>query len=239
MGLEGLDEDVTSETKMKHLHQMRCLEKQVADGFDKKSHCIVQSAMWSQFFYYFGPMMEDENQIKLTVHKKAKWGCIELADMVDAVYNLSDNPNEQGETNLGQIYVSNLKKKNCTLFRFTARHNFSAEQLVEHASQGLERSNMTYEKIDSDSMFDYLRRLHKDNRFRVRPHHSSMDRPYTFPLGRYLNDEHIETLIEYLQLIDRGKADITTDTLTDALDHEPQDIGKFFKKNRNQFNLLR
>lgn len=207
--------------------------------------------MWNQFFYYFGPMMEDENKICLTVHhKKSKWGSIDLADMVDAVYNLSDSENKQNFNNLGQLYISNLKKNNRNLFEFTPRHNFSAEQLVDNASKGLERKNMTYERIDSDRMFNYLRRIQNDNRFRGRLYQqpnaiieanneSDADRPYTFPLGRYLNDNHIETLIEYLHLIDQGKTDKTSDDLIDALGRDPQDLFQFFKRNRDQFRRFR
>lgn len=243
LGLEGLDD--LNDSKMKHLNQMRQLEKKVPEYFDEKSYCIIQSAMWNQFFYYFGPMIEDNNEIQLTIHKKAKWGSIDLGDLVDATYNLSNPSNtndaqQTGKDNLGQWYVSNLKKKNCTLFQFTPRHNFSAEQLVKDASQGLERSeDMTYEKTDASRLIDYLRGMKNDNRFRERPHHRTMDRPYTFPLGYYLKEGVIETLIEYLDFIDNGKANITTEQLAQALDREPQDVRHFFKKNRDQFRHLR
>ncbi|KAG2198423.1 hypothetical protein INT47_009000 [Mucor saturninus] len=235
-GLEGLEEN-----KMKHLNQMLQLEKKVPEHFDKKSYCIIQSAIWSQFFYFFGPMIEDNNEIRLTVHKKAKWGTIDLGDLVDAVYNLSDpsGVEQTGKESLGQLYVSNLKKKNCTLFQFTPRHNFSAEQLVHDASQGLEREDMTYEKTDASRLKDYLRGIQNDNRFRERPHHHTVDRPYTFPLGRYLKKGVIETLMEYLDFIDKGKADIETNQLADALGRDPQDVRHFFKDNRDQFRHLR
>jgi hypothetical protein len=252
--------DSSSNNKFKNLNQFYQLEKRLAHYFDHNSYCIFRSTTWNQFFYYFGPMVEDENKIELTVGKKTKFGSIDLADLVDAVYNLSNDENcvsneqqsaakgkETAITNLGQLYVSNLKKKNQTVFEFTPRHNITAEQLVEYASKALERENMTYEQIDSAKLYDYLHRIHNDNRFRARPiQHANdiitdldADRPYTFPLGQYLNDNQIKTLIEFWNLVDMINTDKVSDDLVKALDRKPQDVYHFFKRNKDQFRRLR
>jgi hypothetical protein len=215
--------------------------------------------MWHQFFFYFGPMMEDQNKIKLIIDKKSKWNTIDLADLVDATYNLSNQDYNDDETNktefknLADKYVFNLKKKNKTLFEFTARHNMTAEQLVETASEGLGPKEMTYEKVASNELFDYLNRIHHDNRFRHRPHQIAQDlsdrlsnaaalgedRPYTFPLGQFLNDQVIKMLIESEELVNAGHGDKMTEHLAKALDRYPITIKHFFKYNRDQFRRLR
>lgn len=284
VGIDQLDKHKDNDTnhhKFKNLGEFHQLEKTVQQFFDKDSYCIFRSTVWNQFFYYFGPMIEDENKIKLPVKKSTKFGSIDLADLVDAVYNLSHNPEsfsnhissaatgaatqkQEQFNNLGQLYVSNLKKKNQTVFEFTPRHNFTAEQLVEYASKGLEREDMTYEKVDSAKLYGYLSHIHNDNRFRARPiqhandiftassatrknsnndDNNSMDlvadRPYTFPLGQYLNENQIKTIIEFWDLIELMNSDKTTDDLEKALDRKPQDVYHFFKRNKDQFRHLR
>ncbi len=56
-------------------------------------------------------MIEDENQLIFTVDKDCKWNIIDLADLLDAVYNLSSSDYKEEYDNLGQQYVSNLRKK--------------------------------------------------------------------------------------------------------------------------------
>ncbi|KAL9541685.1 hypothetical protein PS6_010188 [Mucor atramentarius] len=240
----------------KHLNDYRHLEKYVSKHFDHDSYCVMRSAMWHQFYYYYGPMIEDENKIQLPVHEKAEFGSIDLTDLVDAVYNLSSFSeqdycfHDQGTENLAQLYIANLRKKNKTLFEFTSRHNITPKDLVQSASEGLERKNMTYEKVSSETLYDYLRRIHNDNRFRQRPIQRATDivenqlklkedRPYTFPLGRYLNDYVIEGILESWKVVDSGKEVHATDDLEKAIGRHPTNVDQFFKNNRDQFNRLR
>lgn len=249
----------SSGNKMKNLKQFLHLEKEVSKTFSKDSYCIVRSTLWHQFFYYFGPMIEDENQIIFTADKECKWSMIDLADLVDAVYNLSSEEYDQLSStcsNLGQYYAANLhKKKNITLFEFTGTHKITPKDAIKAASHGLQREGMTYKVVDEEVMYDYLYRIHNDNRFRQRPiqhandisvsldhdntNYLAKDRPYTFPLGRYLNKNLIQTLIEYWEVVGTGKADIITDQLEKAIHRKPQDLHEFFKNNQDQFRRLR
>lgn len=243
---------------MKNLNQFLALEKQVAENFGRNNYCIVRSAMWDQFFYFFGPMIEDENKICLPVEKSREWGSIDLADYLDAVYNISsedyDEKSGQAFHNLGEQYVTILRKKNKRSFQFTASHNVTALEIVKAVSHGLDKPDMTYEKVKSNKMFDYLNSIQDDNRFRERPSQQvidasfldddsdvdiARDRPYTFPLGKYLNKDCIETLIEAWELLDSGKADKITDQLEKALHRKPLNVEDFFKRNRDQFRRLR
>lgn len=241
----------------KHFNEYRHLEKFVAKHFNNKSHCIMRSSMWHQFFYYYGPLIEDENKIELPMRETTEFGLIDLTDLVDAAYNISsfsDTANDlplQIYNNLAQLCIANLRKKNKTLFEFTPRHNTTPEQLIQAASGGLERENMTYEKTSPENMYDYLHRIHNDNRFRQRPIHQRAtdivedqlklkeDRPYTFPLGRYLNDCVIEVIVEYWKLANSGKEQHETDDLERAIGRYPTTVNQFFKHNRDQFNRLR
>lgn len=244
--------------QLKNLKEFFSLEIQVAENFGRDNYCIVQSAIWDQFFYFLGPKIEDDNKICLPIEKDREWGSVDLADFLDGVYNISsedyDKKNEQSFHNLAEQYVSVLRKKNKRLFQFTASHKVTASKVVKAASHGLHKPDMTYEKIKADKLINYLRNLQDDNRFRERPIQQvidssfmnidsdedlARDRPYTFPLGKYLNDDFIQTLIELWELIDSSKAVIITDELEKALHRKPLNIEDFFKRNRDQFRRLR
>lgn len=251
-------------TRFPIFKQFHHLEKQISKDFNHDSYCIIRSFMWHQFFFYFGPMMEDQNKIKLNVAKKSKWNTIDLADLVDATYNLSskdyndddqnkDVQRKSGLKNSIDKYVLNIKKKNKTMFEFTGRHNITAEELVKRASEDLDVKEMTYEKVDKNELYDYLNRIHHDNRFRHRPSQKEKDlsdcltnfsapgenRHYTFPLGQFLNKEVINMLIEFWEMADADLADKTTEHLAKALERDPVTIKQFFKHNRDQFRRLK
>ncbi|KAI8091905.1 hypothetical protein BDF21DRAFT_490581 [Thamnidium elegans] len=233
LGIDKLEEKITTKiNKLENLNQYLELEKKVADNFDYKNYCIIQAPIFHQFFYYFGPMIEDHDQIQLTIKKHKEWCSIDLGDLATAVFNLS-YPD----------YCQDRPKKNQILFKFTGRHIITAEQLVEYASEGLERKSMTYKQFDSQEMYNYLHRIHGDNRFRERPNHHSLiegkDRSYLFPLGEYLNDNCIKTLIEYWNFVDTKGSDKTSDDLEQALRAKSQTLKKFFKNNKDQFQRLR
>ncbi|KAI9478019.1 MAG: hypothetical protein EXX96DRAFT_484746, partial [Benjaminiella poitrasii] len=229
------------------LKQYYELETKLSQCFDKNHYCVFRSTLWHQFFYTFGPMIEDENKIQLPVRKDSKWGTINLADLVDAVFNLSVPPKDN--TNLSRAIIEELKKKNKTMFEFTPDHDtITAKELVKAASKGLEvTGDLQYEQVKPKDMMAYLQRIHNDNRFRHRPTSSVSgqarpgheERHYTFPLGKYFNDNVIKALVEYWEFADKGYTDMTHDDLRNALDKSPESIEKFFEHNQNQFKRLR
>lgn len=231
LGLENLKKSTSN--SFKNLHEFHKLEKKVSDHFDDDSYCIIRTALFNQFFFYFGPMIDDENEIRLPVDKKSRWGTIDLSDLAEAVYLLSEPTDKCHEQQ---------QEKNQTLFRLTPRENYTAQDLVEYASEGLEQENMTYKKIDSEKMYNYLHRIHQDNRFRERPVvflFDQQDPASTFPLGKYLNDNFIQTLIEYWELANHDGLDITSKDLESILGRHPCHLKKFFEMNRDQFRRLR
>ncbi|KAI9338426.1 hypothetical protein BD770DRAFT_373281 [Pilaira anomala] len=234
LGLENLKKSASN-----NLHQFHKLEKKVSEHFDDDSYCIIRTALFNQFFFYFGPMIDDENEIRLPVDKKSRWGTIDLSDLAEAVYLLSEPTTDDKQ----QQQQQEAKKENQTLFRLTPRDNYTAQDLVEYASKGLElEENMTYKKIDSEKMYNYLHRIHQDNRFRERPvflFDQQQDPASTFPLGRYLNDNFIQTIIEYWELANHDGLDITCKDLENILGRHPYHLKKFFEMNRDQFRRLR
>ncbi|KAI8079678.1 uncharacterized protein B0P05DRAFT_470063 [Gilbertella persicaria] len=204
-----------------HLKQFLCLEQQLNKLFDQSKYCIFRTPLWHQFFFYLGPMMDDENAIQLPIGEHTKWQTIDLADLVDAVYRLS---------------LPGKRDENKTLFEFTLDHNMTSKEIVEAAQKGLDQQ-IKFKQVDPNVFKDYLKRMHHDNRFKKRPF-SGSDRPYTFPLGQYLHHETIETLVEWFELMEQEEIKPTSD-LQDAIETRPQSIQDFFKQNRNQFRRLR
>lgn len=176
--------------------------------------------LFHQFFFYMGPLMEDENKICLPVSEHIQWCVIDMEDALDAIVQLS----------------SIVKgKKNKTLFNFTpSQHNYDVKDLVSAANKALDR-DMTFEKMNRSSMRDYLKDLCNDNRFRERPSEGHG----MFPLGRYLNETNINTILDYWELPEAKHTDVISQDLEDAIGHNPTSLKDFFHRNREQFKRLR
>lgn len=199
-----------------HLRMLYHLEQQLMKIFSHRAS-ILQSSLWHQMFYYFAPMIEDHNKITLLLHHDTKWGTVDLSDLTDAIY----------------LHFSEEKQNRNPVLRFTAKRHMKTQEMVEAASHGLDRKEIKYERVKYDDLYSYLKRIHNDNRFRRRPHHNP-----TFPLGSFLKKDVIETMLEYMQLMDETNIHETQD-LENTLNREPISIKCFFEKNRDQFQKLR
>lgn len=195
------------------------LEQLMPKYFDNNSYTVMRIPIFYQFFYYLGPMMEDENKICLPVSDHAKWCAIDMKDALDAIYKLS-NPTKENT-------------KNKTQFQFTPERNYNSEDLITAANEGLDRS-MTYKEVKRTEMIKYLEHMSNDNRFTERP----PEDPSLFPLGQYLNRHFVNTLVEYWQMSHLGYTDTIADDLKDAIDRQPLELKKFFSANRHQFKRL-
>lgn len=200
---------------MDQLHQ---LETNIRANFDKDSFCIFRSTLWHQFFWYFGPMIENQNKIELNLHEKVKWGTIDLSDLVQAIIQLSIDTGDC--------------KENQTVFEFTPSLVMNTKEMVQAASQGLDLKDMTYNQVDPSVLCKYLSKIHDDNRFKSRPNHM-------FPLGQYLNQHLIQLIIEYLELLNQLTRIDTTKDLEHAIKRQPHSIQDFFKQNKHQFKQLK
>ncbi|KAI8386948.1 hypothetical protein BD560DRAFT_321178, partial [Blakeslea trispora] len=221
---------------------------------------IFRTPLWHQIFYYFGPMIDDKQAIMLPVGKDREWQTIDLEDLVNAVYRLSNSKDESGShACFGQFLYSNLRKENQTIFELTMPDNFTSSELARSAGQGLQRDNLRFEHAKAHDIIQYLERIHHDNRFKERPtaapfsssssspspspSHSpsdtTTDQPSTFPLGRYLHKGVIKSLVEWWQLVDEGYTIKPTSQLEHAIGKKPRSIQTFFEANRDQFRRLR
>jgi hypothetical protein len=180
-----------------------------------------------------GPMLEDKNQMRLSVHESSEWSTIDLGDVVDATHNLCFTDTYSG---------SSGDRKNKTLFTLAADNTVTAKDVVRSANEALNK-DMTYDRVNPKDLVTYLQKIRKDNRFKRQPFEQlellKKDHPYTFPLGKYLTDTNIETLVEWWRLADDGKTNVTSDDLRRTLGCPPQNIDLFFKQNSDQFRLLR
>ncbi|KAI8332098.1 hypothetical protein BC941DRAFT_403012 [Chlamydoabsidia padenii] len=249
LGVERVEERNSGGQQYIHLKQYRQLEERLKEamGGDKERLSIIRLSVPTQFFYFMAPSLEDRNVLPLSISKDRKWSTVDLNDVVDAMVKLSDE--NQGSTQgltsaLGNLLFGGHQKQE--VYRFTPRQWLNMEDLTQQISQGLQMENIKYEKTDSHQLKAMLQELRNDQRFKQRPgqHQSTsgghrQDTPFTFPLGRYLNDSYIETLIEVWDLVNEGKFDKTTDDLKQILGREPMDVQSFFKNNRQRFQDLR
>lgn len=218
----------------------------------KEKSSIVRIALPTQFFYFLAPTLVERNVLRLPIKKDKKWSTVDLNDTVDAIVKLS-NQNQQGSPQglasaLGNLFVGGHLNKQ--VYQFTPRKWITVEEMTGEIGEGLQQDSIKYKEVSNQDFTQFLQELRDDNRFKERPDENmpndptpaggdGHDRPFTFPLGRYLNDPYIQTMIEVVDLVNQGHYEDTTDDLKQILGREPQDIKSFFKNNRRQFKDLR
>ncbi|KAI9490974.1 hypothetical protein BDB00DRAFT_930822 [Zychaea mexicana] len=128
-----------------------------------------------------------------------------------------------------------MLKKNITLFEFTPSDRcLTGEEMAQHMAQGLDREHLEYEEISPDDMRGYLDSIRQDERFR-RGHREN---EHLFPVGSFIREKVIETLLECSRLASQGLTDKVTQDLEHALHHQPMTLLDFFRKNRENFRHL-
>ncbi|KAI8086261.1 uncharacterized protein BX664DRAFT_315468 [Halteromyces radiatus] len=238
MSLVGVDHvDQNESEKFKNLLQYRHLEQKIKEIMgNQEQWSIVRLSAPNQLFYLMAPLLESHRVLRLPIKKDQKWSPVDLNDVVEAIFKLAKENQQQG-----LFYGRNRKE----LYQFTPRQVLSMEELVRQISQGLvhEAEEIKYEQVGRDEIRKYLEQMRNDKRFKERPKSDHtigrQDKPYTFPLGRYMNDDCIETLLEIWELANQGRMDIHTDDLKQILGRDPQDIRSYFEQNRGNFDSLR
>ncbi|ORZ25657.1 hypothetical protein BCR42DRAFT_364029 [Absidia repens] len=237
----GANKVEQNDQQFHHLCEYRQLEEKVKETMGNEEKCsIVRVPAPSQFFYYMAPTLQSQGSLRLPIKKEKKWSPVNLVEVVEAIVKLANQ--EQGN-HLFSCGVGQNKQ----VYQFTPRQQLGMDELTKEISQGLGGNDIKYEQVSRDEVKKMLQRMRDDRRFKERPQKSSnsvdatgrRDKPYAFPLGRYLNDELIDTLCEIWELVNQDRFDIITDDLKQVLGREPQDIRSFFKNNRDQFNDLR
>jgi hypothetical protein len=249
MSILGVDK-VSNDQHFHHLNEYYRLEqkvKEVMGGQEKSS--IVRLAMPSQMFYYMAPNIEGHDVLRLPIKKDKKWYPVDLNEDVEVIIKLA-HENRQGSQGfaeaLGNLF-SGTGHQQKQVYQLTAHRNISMEEMVQQIGQGLGRKEIKYEQSSREDIKHMLEKLRDDKRFKQRPHssdlnvagHGHQDSPSAFPLGRYLTDAMIDTILEVFEMVNQGKWDIVTDDIKQILGHNASDISSFFKNNRDQFRDLR
>lgn len=182
------------------------------------------------------PRLEGENQLLLPVKKNAKWGSVNMIDVVEAVYRLARKVHEQQRTNspdADPFYHKNV-------YEFTMHRSMNAEDMAREIGEGLGRQQVEFEEISGNDFRQYLEKMREDKRFKERRDTNGnfkegRDGWWSIPLGKFLNDQNIETMVEFWRLACKGQQDTHSDDLHKLLDRQPQDLKQYFKVNREQF----
>ena len=216
--------------RWRHLNQYHQIEEKLKQQFGEHNCCIIRSTMFNQFFYYVTPMVEDRNALCLPIKQDQRWGTVDLRDVVEAICKLV-RQNVQVGRGQGQKQ----------LYRFTPTHLMNGQEMARGMAEAVERNpdEFKYHQIKQEEMWHHLKRIRDDERFRERQPGGGTETRYTVPIGRYLNDHCIELLLEFMELTNRGKAEIKSHDLKEILGREPQPLHEYFKKNRDQFKRFR
>lgn len=215
------------------------IEEKVREMFHGNKHCIVRHQLFNQLYYFLAPQIEGENMLALPVKKDAKWGSINLIDCVEGVFQLCKKQHQQS---LGQQVDSFFTGKQT--WEFTAHRPQKTEEMAREIGEGLGRDQIKYEEMGDKDFRSHLERMKEDRRFRERPDsegklHEGRDGWWSVPIGKFLNEENIETTIEYLRLACNGRLDHSSEDLRKLLDRNPQELKQYFKVNRDMFKRFK
>ncbi|KAI8990081.1 hypothetical protein BDB01DRAFT_718280 [Pilobolus umbonatus] len=211
--------------------QLAQIEMHLLQEFDSTCACIIRTAPFNQFFYYMAPEIMNDNKICLPVKKDVKWNTVDLNDVIDAIFQLVVR---HGERNATSKHI----------FCFTGVENLTTEKIVKEIGQGLDQGNLEYHEVKPEKMEEWLKKKREDKQFKKRPDNNNefgggRDGYWSIPLGKFLNGQKIELIMEYWCLVNRNKLDIVTHDLKDALQRQPNTLKEYFKVNRQQFKEFR
>ncbi|CAO3614876.1 unnamed protein product [Cunninghamella blakesleeana] len=226
--------------QFERLNHYRELENKHHEMFGKggEKGSIIRISMVDQIFYYLAPMIEGQNVLRLPIKKEQKWSPVDLRDIVEAIVNLAEKNREHG-TFFG--IVGGSRKE---MYQLAPDQVQKMDELAHQIGKGLGHDQLRYEQMNKDEMRQWLQKMRDDNRFKGRPSRrdndsTGQDKPHLFPVGRYLNDDWIELLLEIWELASQGKLDMTSNELKEILNHRPTEVEQYFRKNREQFRDLK
>lgn len=235
IGVDKVESRLRNGSDFKRMRQVYELEKLLTREFPGTRHCILRHATYSQIFYTYMPMLQEYSKLCLPISEQEEWGAIDMCDMVDAIFNVARKARYQMASRQS-FFAAKL------LYLFTPERNWRGPQVARMFGENLDMGReIEYLRNSQDAMRQYLQRIRDDRRFRDRPQQvpGGADRPYTFPLGRYLNDDTIEFVLETYEMANQGMTNVITKDLLEELDRQPQDLRHFFRNNRDQFQRLR
>lgn len=183
------------------------------------------------------PQLENDNQFFLPVKRDSKWGSVNMIDVVEACYRLAKRAKEQQRSNTpdnDSFYHKNV-------YEFTMERSMTSEQMAREIGEGLGREHVEFKQISEQDFKKYLEQMKQDKRFKERPDNMKGDPKqgrdgwWSIPVGKLLNEQNIETMMEFWRMACKGQQDIHSDDLHKILERQPQTLKQYFKTNREQF----
>jgi hypothetical protein len=207
--------------------------------FHGEKGCVVRHQIFNQLYYFMAPQIKSQNMLCLPVKKDAKWGSVNLNDVVEGVFCLAKKHHERslGRNTSEEIYHKQV-------MNFTTHRTCKTEEMVKEVSEGLGHDDIKYKHVSEDEFKQYLERMKSDRRFKERPESKEKfghgrDGWWSVPVGKFLNEENIETTMEYLRFACKGHLDFSSEDLQKVLNHKPQDLKEYFKTNRDMFEKFK
>lgn len=231
-------EEDNNSKEFRNLCEYQKIEKMIMEMFPKEKGCIVRHQVFNQLYYFMAPQIEDKNMLCLPVNKDAKWGTVNLNDVVEGVFCLAKKEHERSR---GIQTDSSFNKQ---VWNFTAPRTCKTEEMVHEVKEGLGMEKLQYKHIQEDEFRQYLEHMKSDKRFKERPDSKERfghgrDGWWSVPVGKFLNEENIETTMEYLRLACKGHLDYSSEDLRRVLDRNPLDLKEYFKINRDMFKRFK
>lgn len=233
------NEDPSAASKFRNMMEYQKIEQMIKEEFHGSKHCIVRHQIFDQMYYFLAPQIEGENMVCLPVKKDAKWGSVNMIECVEGIFQLCK---KQHQHNRGEQVDPFFTGKQ--LWEFTLHRSMKTEEMAKQIGEGLGRDQMKYEEMSTKDFRNHLERMKQDRRFQDRPDsegklHEGRDGWWSVPIGKFLNDENIETTVEYLQLACGGRVEHSSDDLRKLLDRSPQELKQYFKVNRDMFKRFK
>ncbi|KAI7895237.1 uncharacterized protein EV154DRAFT_536288 [Mucor mucedo] len=243
MSIVGVDrvhqnEDANS-NEFRNLKEYHQIEKKVKETFGGDKHCICRHQIFNQVYYFLAPQIEGENKFPVPVKKDCKWGSVNMIDVVEAVYRLARKQHQQQRNGKD---VDTFYHKN--VYDFTMPRTLNGQDMAREVGQGLGREDLQFEQVSDQDFKKQLERMREDRRFKDRTDNNGKieegrDGWWSVPIGKFLNEQNIETMMEFWRLANKGQQDNSSDDLKKILERHPQGLKEYFKTNREQFKQFK
>ncbi|KAI8080841.1 uncharacterized protein B0P05DRAFT_469029 [Gilbertella persicaria] len=215
------------------------IEKMVQEYFSGDKHCIVRHALYNQFFYYLAPRIESERVLALPVKKDVKWSTVDLNDICEGVFMLAKKQHQKlrgSQQEQGEIYHKRT-------YNFVM-HPMPAEHMAREISEGLQVKELHFKEVSEDEIKQFLKKMKDDKMFQERPSNDNdfkkgKDGYWSFPIGKFINEKKIETMIEYMRLANKRCLEDYHDDLEKVLERKPHSMKHYFEVNRDQFKRFK
>lgn len=239
--------------------ELNKIERKVRKKFGGSKHCIVRHAMFNQLFYFLAPEIEGQNVLPLPIDKNQKWNTVDLNDVTECVWKLLKRTKEERAVDVKITYeLAGERPKRIEEMCKDISEGLQRDQLRFAQVNDMEMRDVLMRMRDDKRFKERTPRKDEDRRrnddsdddesdvendgesaTQVAQRREGRDGFSTFPLGEFLNDKNIETMIEYWRMTTLGREDISPEDLKNVLNRRPFGVRDYFKANRENFQRLK